>query len=217
MNDAKIVWITPNAEPMTAYIARVSNPKNQNSTSMGLLGYCIRKNHWSVFEHAYACFEIKTTRAISAQILRHRSFTFQEFSQRYAVVDNAIHLPDQRLAGATNRQSSLEVDVDSMTDKQMRALVDADGAIQYAMECYEELLEVGFATETARFILPLCTPTTLYMTGSIRSWLHYIELRSKDDTQKEHREIANKITDILRTEIPIIMEAWDKKQNNQES
>lgn len=210
---ASLVWITPKAELTMAYIARVSNPKNQNSESLKLLEYCIKHKHWSVFEQAYACFAIETNRAISPQILRHRSFTFQEFSQRYsAVIAEEQHLPDQRLAGATNRQSSLPLDVDNMTDDQMRALTDADSAIAYAYECYDNLLDAGFATETARFVLPLSTPTKLYMTGSIRSWLHYIELRTQSDTQLEHQLIAKAIGEILAEEIPVTYKAWKNTQ-----
>ena len=210
---ASLVWITPKAELTMAYIARVSNPKNQNSESLKLLEYCIKHKHWSVFEQAYACFAIETNRAISPQILRHRSFTFQEFSQRYsAVIAEEQHLPDQRLAGATNRQSSLPLDVDNMTDEQMRALTDADSAIAYAYECYDNLLDAGFATETARFVLPLSVPTKLYMTGSIRSWLHYIELRTQPDTQLEHQLIAKAIGEILAKEIPVTYKAWKNTQ-----
>jgi len=212
---AKLVWITPEAEATMAYIARVSNPKNQQSKSLRLLEYCIEHGHWSVFEQAYASIEIKTIRAISAQILRHRSFTFQEFSQRYsAVISEDQSLPDQRLAGATNRQSSLPVNIDTITNKQMQALTDADSAISYAYECYENLLDAGFATETARFVLPLCSPTTLYMTGSIRSWLHYIELRSNNDTQEEHRVIAKAVAEILEQHIPVTMAAWRRTHEN---
>lgn len=211
---ASLVWITPKAELTMAYIARVSNPKNQNSESLKLLEYCIKHKHWSVFEQAYACFAIETNRAISPQILRHRSFTFQEFSQRYsAVIAEEQHLPDQRLAGATNRQSSLPLDVDNITDEQMRALTDADSAISYAYECYDNLLDAGFATETARFVLPLSAPTKLYMTGSIRSWLHYVELRTQSDTQLEHQLVAKAIGEILAEEIPVTYKAWLNTQD----
>jgi len=211
---ASLVWITPKAEVTMAFIARVSNPKNQNSESLKLLEYCIRKNHWSVFEQAYACFAIETNRAISPQILRHRSFTFQEFSQRYsAVITEYKHLPDQRLAGATNRQSSLPLDPDNITNEQMMALTDADGAIAFAYECYDNLLDAGFAAETARFVLPLSAPTKLYMTGSIRSWLHYVELRSQPDTQLEHQLIAKAIGEILAEEIPVTYKAWLNTQD----
>jgi thymidylate synthase (FAD) len=211
---ASLVWITPKAEATMAFIARVSNPKNQNSESLKLLEYCIRKNHWSVFEQAYACFAIETNRAISPQILRHRSFTFQEFSQRYsAVITEYKHLPDQRLAGATNRQSSLPLDPDNITNEQMMALTDADGAIAFAYECYDNLLDAGFAAETARFVLPLSAPTKLYMTGSIRSWLHYVELRSQPDTQLEHQLIAKAIGEILAEEIPVTYKAWLNTQD----
>lgn len=201
----RLVWITPEAEQTIAYCARVSNPRNQrNKDYASLIRYCIEHGHWSIFEMASMCVEIKTTRAISPQLLRHRSFSFQEFSQRYALVNEQIHLPDQRLAGTTNRQSSIPIDLDEMTEDQVQAILDADGTIQSAIECYDNLINVGFASESARFVLPLATPTTLYMSGTIRSWIHYIQLRTNTDTQQEHRQIAEGIKQILAEEMPVV-------------
>jgi thymidylate synthase (FAD) len=201
----RLIWITPEAEQTIAYCARVSNPRNQrNKDYASLIRYCTEHGHWSIFEMASMCVEIKTTRAISPQLLRHRSFSFQEFSQRYAMVNEQIHLPDQRLAGATNRQSSIPIDLDEMTEDQVQAILDADGTIQSAIECYDNLINVGFASESARFVLPLATPTTLYMAGTIRSWIHYIQLRTQPDTQQEHRQIAEGIKQILAEEMPVV-------------
>lgn len=210
MNFAKLVTITPNAEAHIAYCARVSSPNQENREYEKLLRYCIRHKHWSIFEMAHMVIEIKTTRAISAQILRHRSFSFQEFSQRYAPTPTTYYLPLQRMAGATNRQSSLDLP-DDLTQAQHDAILDANIAVTRAYEAYEKLLANGFATETARMVLPLSTSTRLYMAGNIRDWLHYVDVRTQEDTQSEHRVIANDIKLIIEEQLPTIHEAmWGK-------
>ena len=209
--NVKLVTITPDAEKMMAYIARVSNPSNQeNEKYAGLLKYCIKHNHWSVFEQATMTLEIETTRAIAAQILRHRSFTFQEFSQRYADSQllETIELPELRRQDSKNRQNSID-DLDPKVveklDKQMNTLFSS------AFALYNQMLEEGVAKECARMVLPLCTPTKLYMTGSCRSWIHYINLRSAHGTQKEHMEIARECACIFAGQFPAVAEAlgWE--------
>ena len=157
---------------------------------------------------ASMCVEIKTTRAIAAQILRHRSFSFQEFSQRYATVVEDIEVPEMRLAGAHNRQSSLPLPkVDELTKEQQDALFLVGSAVEFATDVYRDLIKHGIAAETARMVLPLCTPTTMYMSGTIRSWIHYVQLRTGADTQLEHRNIAQSIQNIMLEHLPITMEA----------
>ena len=185
------VNITANPEQTMAYIARVSNPSNQdNENYAGLLRYCIKHQHWSVFEQSSMTLEIETTRGLAAQVLRHRSFTFQEFSQRYADSNllGEIELPELRRQDTKNRQNSiddLDPEVVEKLEKQMNTLFSSSLAL------YNQMLESGVAKECARFVLPLATPTRLYMTGSCRSWIHYIQLRSAHGTQKEHMDIAN--------------------------
>ena len=204
-----LVQATPKPEENMAYIARVSNPSNQdNENYSGLLKYCIKHNHWSVFEQAFMTLEIETTRAIAAQILRHRSFTFQEFSQRYAKSNELgkIQLPDLRRQDLKNRQNSID-DLDpELVDKLERQMVTLFSSAQ---SLYNQMLGAGVAKECARFVLPLATPTRMYMTGSIRSWIHYIELRSANGTQKEHMDIALSCKNIFRTQFPVIAEALD--------
>ena len=205
----KLIWITPEAEKVIGYCARVSNPKNQDNPDVSrLLAYCIKHGHWSIFEMASMCIEIKTTRAIAPQILRHRSFSFQEFSQRYAeVTDTVVHV-EMRLAGTTNRQSSIPIkSFYELSSKQQEAIAKAGMARMYAEEAYKELISVGMAAETARMVLPLCTPTTMYMSGTIRSWIHYVQLRTQEDTQLEHREIAESIKALMVEHLPITMGA----------
>ena len=186
------------AEELIAYCARVSNPENQHNstTAPRLLSYLIKHKHWSPFEMVDMCLEIKTSRAIAAQILRHRSFSFQEFSQRYS---NVTNLEDVlwRLQGKTNRQVGDEEHTLDYPEQQA-----IDKHLQESTTLYNELLEKGVAKECARMILPLCTQTTMYMKGSIRSWVHYIDLRSKEDTQKEHRDIALKCKDVFINNFP---------------
>jgi thymidylate synthase (FAD) len=199
----KLIWITPEAEQVIGYCARVSNPTNQDNPDVaGLLKYCIKHAHWSIFEMASMCVEIKTTRAIAPQILRHRSFSFQEFSQRYAEVHDFPVLGQMRLAGTTNRQSSQPLPERGFdTD----IILDAELAVSRSYWCYNKLIKAGIAAETARMVLPLCCPTTLYMSGTIRSWIHYVQLRTQEDTQLEHREIAESIKALMVEHLPITM------------
>ena len=205
----KFVSITPDAEKTMAYIARVSNPKNQdNENFSGLLRYCIKHQHWSVFEQSSMTLEIETTRGIAAQILRHRSFTYQEFSQRYADSNllGEIELPELRRQDDKNRQNSiddLEPEMVEKFNRQMNTLFSS------AFGLYNQMLQAGVAKECARFVLPLATPTKLYMTGSCRSWIHYINLRSAHGTQKEHMDIANTCKKIFIEQFPAVSESLD--------
>tara|TARA_Y100001980_G_C14483540_1_gene261646 strand:+ start:177 stop:824 length:648 start_codon:yes stop_codon:yes gene_type:complete len=209
--NVKLVSITPDAEKTMAYIARVSNPSNQeNEKYSGLLKYCIKHNHWSVFEQASMTLEIETTRAIAAQILRHRSFTFQEFSQRYAQTDHLgeIPIPHLRRQDVKNRQNSTD-DLDEFVRQKLELQIKT--LFSSAESLYHQMLEEGVAKECARFVLPLATPTKLYMTGSCRSWIHYINLRSAHGTQKEHMEIARECACIFAGQFPAVAEAlgWE--------
>lgn len=205
----KLIWITPEAEQVIGYCARVSNPKNQDNPDVSrLLAYCIKHGHWSIFEMASMCIEIKTTRAIAPQILRHRSFSFQEFSQRYAQVPTTPILGDMRLAGTTNRQSSKALpEWAELTEEQQECIKDAQRAVRDTNEAYTGLIKAGIAAETARMVLPLCTPTTMYMSGTVRSWIHYVQLRTQEDTQLEHRQIAESIKALMVEHLPITMGA----------
>ena len=203
------VNITANPEQTMAYIARVSNPNNQdNENYAGLLRYCIKHQHWSVFEQSSMTLEIETTRGLAAQVLRHRSFTFQEFSQRYADSNllGEIELPELRRQDTKNRQNSID-DLDPAVveklEKQMNTLFSSSLAL------YNQMLESGVAKECARFVLPLATPTRLYMTGSCRSWIHYIQLRSAHGTQKEHMDIANECKTVFTEQFPTCAEALE--------
>ena len=206
------VNITADPEATMAYIARVSNPSNQNNENYaGLLRYCIKHQHWSVFEQSSMTLEIETTRGLAAQVLRHRSFTFQEFSQRYADSNllGKIDLPDLRRQDTKNRQNSidnLDPEIVEKLNKQMTTLFESSLAL------YNQMLELGVAKECARFVLPLATPTRLYMTGSCRSWIHYIQLRSAHGTQKEHMDIANACKGLFVQYYPTVAEAleWSK-------
>ena len=206
----KLVSITPDAEATMGYVARVSNPANQDNPNVaGLLKYCIKHDHWSVFEQSFMTLEIETTRAIAAQILRHRSFTFQEFSQRYAdssLLSKAIPLPELRRQDTKNRQNSID-DLDPFVvqklEMQMQTLFDS------SMALYQQMLERGVAKECARNVLPLCTPTRIYMSGSCRSWIHYITLRSANGTQKEHMDVANACREVFKEQFPTVAEALE--------
>ena len=205
----KLISVTPDAEQTMAHIARVSNPNNQdNPNYAGLLRYCIKHNHWSVFEQSSMTLEIETTRAIAAQILRHRSFTFQEFSQRYAQSNELgkIQLPDLRRQDTKNRQNSID-DVDPFVKQKLEAQMIT--LFSSAQSLYNQMIEEGIAKECARMVLPLCTPTRIYMTGSARSWIHYIELRSANGTQKEHMDIANACKSVFIDTFPTIAEALE--------
>ena len=207
--NVKLITVTPNAEETMGYVARVSNPNNQDNPKVaGLLGYCIKHQHWSVFEQAHMTLEIETTRGIAAQILRHRSFTYQEFSQRYANTNmlGQIDVPDLRSQDDKNRQNS----IDDIPQAQKARL---QGQIQRyfseGIDLYNELIREGIAKECARFVLPLATPTRIYMTGSVRSWIHYIDLRSAHGTQKEHMDIAEACRQIFIEQFPIVSTALD--------
>ena len=206
----QLISITPDAEKMMAYVARVSNPSNQNNEKYsGLLKYCIKHNHWSVFEQSYMTLEIETTRAIAAQILRHRSFTYQEFSQRYAdssLLGDKIKLPELRRQDTKNRQNSIDDLDEFMVQKfqmQMKTLFDS------SMALYQQMLEAGVAKECARNVLPLCVGTKIYMTGSCRSWIHYITLRSANGTQKEHMDVALACKEVFKEQFPSVSEALE--------
>jgi thymidylate synthase (FAD) len=203
----KLIWITPEAEQVIGYCARVSNPANQDNPDVSrLLSYCIKHGHWSIFEMASMCVEIKTTRAIAPQILRHRSFSFQEFSQRYAQVAEFPVLGQMRLAGTTNRQSSQLLPEWKELDENLQDAIDrASLAVEGSYYAYNRMIDAGIAAETARMVLPLCTPTTMYMSGTVRSWIHYVQLRTQEDTQLEHRQIAESIKALMAEHLPITM------------
>ena len=212
MPTVKLVSITPDAEKTMAYIARVSNPSNQdNDNFSGLLKYCIKHQHWSVFEQSSMTLEIETSRAIAAQILRHRSFTFQEFSQRYAdtnLIASKIPVPALRKQDLKNRQNSTD-DLDEFVKQDIEMTITAH--FNHAEKLYKRMLDAGVAKECARMVLPLATPTRLYMTGSCRSWIHYINLRSAHGTQKEHMDIAHECRKVFTEQFPVVSEAleWD--------
>ena len=208
--NVKLVTVTPKAEETMGYVARVSNPKNQDNPKVaGLLSYCIKHGHWSVFEQAHMTVEIETTRGLAAQILRHRSFTYQEFSQRYAdssMLSKVIPIPQLRRQDDKNRQNSID-DLDPFVVqdfdlKMQRHFVEG-------MKLYKEMLDAGVAKECARFVLPLATPTKLYMTGSVRSWIHYINLRSAHGTQKEHMDVAEGVRSIFSEQFPVVAKALE--------
>jgi thymidylate synthase (FAD) len=201
IHSVKLVHITNDAENVISYCARVSNPANQENydTAPKLLKYCVEHGHWSVFEMANMCVEIETTRSIAAQILRHRSFSFQEFSQRYAEVQLRPELPEMRRQDLKNRQNSVD-------DLSLETLAECDQLVASALvtsyRAYDKLLELGVAKECAREVLPLCTPTRLYMNGTIRSWIHYCQLRCANGTQKEHQNIARGVWKLLEEHLP---------------
>tara|TARA_R100001015_G_C4623032_1_gene180694 strand:+ start:1125 stop:1757 length:633 start_codon:yes stop_codon:yes gene_type:complete len=207
--NVSLISVSPDAEKHMAYCARVSNPNNQeNEKYAGLLRYCIKHQHWSIFEQAFMTLEINTTRGLAAQILRHRSFTYQEFSQRYADANllGSIPIPDLRSQDSKNRQNSID-DLPENQKKQLQKTIAkyfAEG-----IDLYNELIREGVAKECARFVLPLATPTRLYMSGSVRSWIHYIDLRSGHGTQKEHMDIANECKSIFIGQFPTVSEALE--------
>lgn len=203
----ELISISTNAEKLMGYIARVSNPENQDNEDVaGLLRYCIKHGHWSVFEHAFITLEINTTRDIGAQILRHRSFYFQEFSQRYAAVMNPAKVPELRLQDHKNRQNSIEP-----SKEDLEWLDEFDRIIEKHFEeshnIYESMLERGVAKECARKVLPLNTETKMYMSGNVRQWIHYIQLRSGNGTQKEHMIIAEAAKKVFCDNLPIVAAA----------
>jgi thymidylate synthase (FAD) len=198
--NVKLISVTPDAEKMMGYVARVSNPSNQENPKVaGLLKYCVKHQHWSVFEQSFMTLEIETTRGLAAQILRHRSFTFQEFSQRYAdssMLADTIPLFDLRRQDTKNRQNSIfEIKIQKHFDD--------------AMQLYQEMLAAGIAKECSRFVLPLAVPTRIYMSGSCRSWVHYIDLRSAHGTQKEHMDIAEACKNVFIEQFPTVAEALE--------
>jgi thymidylate synthase (FAD) len=206
----KLVSVTPDAEKLMAYCARVSNPSNQNNDNYAkLLAYCIKNQHWSIFEQAFMTVEINTTRGLAAQILRHRSFTFQEFSQRYAdttLLADEIPLFEIRRQDYKNRQNS----IDDISDEiRVKWNVKIREHFAKAKAIYDGMIADGVAKECARFVLPLATPTRLYMSGTIRSWIHYIQLRSGHGTQKEHMIIANQCKDIFCEQFPVVAESLE--------
>ena len=210
MNTARLISVTPDAESTMAYVARVSNPNNQENPNYAkLLGYCIKHNHWSVFEQAFMTLELETTRGIAAQVLRHRSFTYQEFSQRYAdssMLAEKIPLFELRRQDTKNRQNSID-DVDAFTRQELEITIQRH--FDSAMSIYQQMLDLGIAKECARFVLPLAVPTKIYMSGSCRSWIHYINLRTANGTQKEHMDLANSCKQIFCEQFPTVSEALE--------
>ena len=208
--NVKLISVTPDAEKMMGYVARVSNPSNQENPKVaGLLKYCVKHQHWSVFEQSFMTLEIETTRGLAAQILRHRSFTFQEFSQRYAdssLLSEKIPLPELRRQDTKNRQNSID-DIDPFVQQKYEMLMQDH--FRDAMALYQTMLDEGIAKECARFVLPLATPTRLYMSGSCRSWIHYIDLRSAHGTQKEHMDIAEACKNVFVEQFPTVAEALE--------
>lgn len=206
----KLINVTSHAEKLMAHCARVSNPSNQDNPNCAkLLKYCIKNEHWSIFEHGFMTVEINTTRGIAAQILRHRSFTFQEFSQRYSdttLLSKEIPVFELRRQDTKNRQNSIDDIPDEIKSKWGMQIREH---FAKAKSIYDGMVSDGVAKECARFVLPLATPTRLYMSGSVRSWIHYINLRSSNGTQKEHMDIANDIKKIFITQFPLISEALE--------
>ena len=211
----KLISVTPDAEKLMAYCARVSNPSNQDNDNYAkLLAYCIKNQHWSIFEQAFLTIEINTTRGLAAQILRHRSFTFQEFSQRYAdatLLAEDIPTFELRRQDNKNRQNS----IDDISDEiKVKWNLQIREHFSKAKAIYDGMISDGIAKECARFVLPLAVPTRLYMSGTIRSWIHYINLRSSHGTQKEHMDIANSVKEIFIQQLPVVSQAleWNNDQ-----
>jgi thymidylate synthase (FAD) len=206
----KLISVTPDAEKMMAYVARVSNPNNQENPNYAkLLGYCIKHNHWSVFEQSFMTLELETTRGVAAQVLRHRSFTYQEFSQRYAdssMLADTIPLPELRRQDTKNRQNSID-DIDPF--KRQEFQIKMKNHFEEGMKLYKEMLDASIAKECARFVLPLACPTKIYMSGSCRSWIHYINLRTANGTQKEHMDLAEGCKKIFIEQFPTCAEALE--------
>ena len=206
----KLISVTPDAEKMMAYVARVSNPNNQENPNYAkLLGYCIKHNHWSVFEQAFMTLELETTRGVAAQVLRHRSFTYQEFSQRYAdssMLADQVPMFDLRRQDTKNRQNSID-DIDPFVKQEFEIKIRRH--FDEAMVLYPSMLDSGIAKECARFVLPLATPTRIYMSGSCRSWIHYINLRTANGTQKEHMDLAEGCKKVFIEQFPTCAEALE--------
>ena len=212
MHTVDLIHVTPDAEQLIAYMARVSNPANQDSINYtGLIKYLIKHKHWSPFEMVNMCVEINTTRSIAAQLLRHRSFSFQEFSQRYADVTylGGPILPELRRQDLTNRQHSID---DINHHDQQLWLKMIDKYFKQGMDLYANMLEAGIAKECAREVLPMSSPSRLYMNGTLRSWIHYIDLRTHESTQTEHRSIANSIKTLVLNNFPLIYKSiWNEE------
>ncbi len=206
MHSVKLIHSTPDGDNLVSYMARVSNPSNQNNTetSARLIKYLIKHKHWSPFEMVNMCVEIHTTRSIAAQILRHRSFSFQEFSQRYAAVTDNPVIPDLRRQDTKNRQNSID-DLDPYTKQELQ--LKAQYVFDQAQMLYDEMLGAGVAKECAREVLPLSTPTTLYMNGTLRSWIHYTDLRCANGTQTEHKQIADQCRALIEECFPQVYAA----------
>jgi thymidylate synthase (FAD) len=204
MSLVKLIWITPSAEKQIAYCARVSSKNQDNPNIKALLKYCIREGHWSIFEQANMCIQVQTSRAISAQILRHRSLFFQEYSQRYAEVEMDLEIPDLRRQDLKNRQNSIS-DLDENMVNELQEEIKEH--FKKTKDLYKKLLDKGVAKECSRMILPMCSPTKMTINGTVRSFIHYLKVRSDPSTQKEHREISNQIKEIFKKELPIIYEA----------
>ena len=206
----KLISVTPDAEKMMAYVARVSNPNNQENPNYAkLLGYCIKHNHWSVFEQAFMTLGLETTRGVAAQVLRHRSFTYQEFSQRYAdssMLADKVPMFDLRRQDTKNRQNSID-DIDPFVKQEFEIKIRRH--FDEAMVLYQSMLDSGIAKECARFVLPLATPTRIYMSGSCRSWIHYINLRTANGTQKEHMDLAEGCKKVFIEQFPTCAEALE--------
>ena len=205
MHNVELIHVTPDAEQLIAYMARVSNPSNQNNPNyQQLIKYLINHKHWSPFEMVNMCVKIETTRSVAAQILRHRSFSFQEFSQRYAEVTQApapLHL---RRQDTVNRQNSID-DLDPTVVSEFNLKIY--GLFEQSLALYDDMLKAGIAKECARDVLPLSTPTTLYMNGTLRSWLHYTDLRSANGTQLEHKQVADHCKSLIQQQFPTVYTA----------
>jgi len=202
MHNVELVHVTPDAESLIAYMARVSNPNNQdNPESERLIKYLIKHRHWSPFEMVNMCVQIETTRSVAAQILRHRSFSFQEFSQRYAQVTEPLLIPQLRRQDTKNRQNSTD-DLNKTTVNEFNVKINSLFDLSQAL--YDEMLLAGVAKECARDILPLASPTKLYMNGTLRSWLHYTDLRCANGTQLEHKQIADQVKSLIEQQFPTV-------------
>ena len=201
INNCKLIWITPNAEKIIAYCARVSSKNQDNPNIEGLLKYCLKHNHVSIMEMASMCIEIKTTRGISSQIIRHRSFSFQEFSTRYQVIEQDLEIPNLRRQDIKNRQNSISDLDDGLVEELQNDIIEH---FKKTKNLYQKLLDKGVAKECARNIMPLQSPTRIYMSGTLRSWLHFIRVRTDPSTQLECRIIAEEIKEIFSSECPIL-------------
>jgi thymidylate synthase (FAD) len=200
----KLIWITPDAEKLIAYTARVSSNNQDNPNIKGLLQYCAKHGHWSIYEQANMCIEVITTRAIGEQIIRHRSLSPQVFSQRYAKVEQDLEIPQLRRQDLRNRQNSIS-DLDEELVNELQT--DIEDHFKKTKDLYTKLLDKGVAKECARSILPMNSPSKMYLNGSIRSWVHYLKVRCGNGSQLEHIEVANQIKEIFKKELPIIYEA----------